>query len=460
MLFHSWDFLFFFAVFYPVYLLVRPTRYMNAWLLASSYLFYAWWSPVYLLLIMATTLVDYVVVRRMESSPHRRAWLALSLASNLGVLVFFKYTAFLTRNLNLLLEGLGAPPALPVPSLLLPLGVSFFTFQSISYVVDVYRGTVPAERNLVRYAAYVSFFPQMIAGPICRANVLLPQLSKAPALTALDVSQGASLFLIGFFKKVAVADYLAWYVDRVFAVPFAQTGGALLMASIAFSWQIYFDFSGYTDMARGIARSLGIHLTPNFATPYVADGLGDFWRRWNITVSTWFRDYVYIPLGGNRKGRVRTGVNVFVTMLTSGFWHGASWNFILWGALHGAGRVATKELGPALWIKERLPRPVRQALVFLFVTFAWIFFRVHNLDDACLIAVKVLSSPWGDPGMPLLMVALILAAWAYEFGVTGGQKAVPLLGRAPVRVGAAILMLGYLLLVNQPRTQAFIYFQF
>jgi D-alanyl-lipoteichoic acid acyltransferase DltB (MBOAT superfamily) len=433
---------------------------MNAWLLLSSSLFYGWWSPIYLLLILATTTVDYFVVLRMEASPWRRGWLALSLASNLGVLVFFKYAAFLTQNANALLEQLGAPRVLPVPSLLLPLGISFFTFQSISYVVDVYRGTVRAERDFIRYATYVSFFPQMIAGPICRANVLIPQLAKAPVISPLDFTHGLSLFLIGLFKKVAVADYLAWYVDRVFSFPSGHSGSALLFAAFAFSWQIYFDFSGYTDMARGIAQTLGIRLTQNFDTPYVADGLGDFWRRWNISVSTWFRDYVYIPIGGNRKGRVRTAVNIFLTMLTSGFWHGASWNFVLWGALHAAGRVATRELGPAVWLKGKLPRPVRQAVVFLFVSFAWIFFRVQSLDDACMIALKVLTSPWGDPGMPFLMMAMILAAWGYEIGVTRRVRAAPLLGRAPVRMAIAVVIISYLILVNQPRTQAFIYFQF
>jgi D-alanyl-lipoteichoic acid acyltransferase DltB (MBOAT superfamily) len=460
MLFHSLDFLFFFLLFYPVYLLVRKTSFMNAWLLLASYVFYGWWSPVYLLLILATTIVDFFVVHRIERSPRRRAWLAVSLISNLGVLIVFKYTAFFTQNANGLLEHLGLPLRLPVPSLILPLGISFFTFQSLSYVLDVYRGAFPAERNFVRYAAYVSFFPQMIAGPICRAGSLIPQLAKPPAVTLRDLCHGMSLFLIGLAKKVALADYLAMYVDRVFHTPASQPGSALFLASFAFSWQIYFDFSGYTDMARGVARSMGIELSQNFDTPYIATGLGDFWRRWNISVSTWFRDYVYIPLGGNRHGRTRTAVNVFLTMLTSGFWHGASWNFILWGAIHGAGRVATKELRPALWLKARLPVPARQAIVFLFVTMAWIFFRVQNMEEAGMIVLRIFTSPWGDPGMPILMLGMILSVWLYEIVVTSGWPARRVLEAAPVRVALAALILSYLLLVSQPSTQTFIYFQF
>jgi len=460
MLFHSWDFLFFFLVFYPIYLVARRTRLMNAWILLASYIFYGWWSPVYLLLIVATTTLDYVAVRCMEASSRKRRWLALSLGSNLGVLVFFKYTAFFTRNANLLLDQLGVSSRIPVPALMLPLGISFFTFQSISYVVDVYRGVVPAERSFLRYATYVAFFPQMIAGPICRAGSLIPQLAEVPPITPREFSHGLSLFLVGLFKKVALADYFAMYVDRVFTAPGAQTGTALLLAAVTFSWQIYFDFGGYTDMARGVAQAMGIRLSPSFDTPYVAAGLGDFWRRWNISVSTWFRDYVYIPLGGNRKGGTRTSVNVFLTMLISGFWHGASWNFLLWGALHGAGRVASKELRPLASLKERLPLVARRGLVFLFVTFAWIFFRVPDLDTACMISLRIFTAPWGSPGMPAMMIFFILAVWFHEIVVTGGLRPARCFETAPFRVGLAIFLIGYLMLVNQPSTQAFIYFQF
>src|SRR5437016_2398502 len=219
MIFHSLPFLIFFAVVYPIHLALRKTRFMNGWLLVSSYFFYAWWNPAYLLLIMATTVVDFFAVRRMETSPRRKLWLLLSLSSNLGALAYFKYIAFFTRNLNALLSVVGISTGLPVLEPLLPLGISFFTFQSISYAIDVYRGGVPAERNLIRYAAYVSFFPQMISGPICRAGVLIPQLRSVPSVRIDDATIGASLFLTGLFKKVAVADYLAMYVDRIYSAP-------------------------------------------------------------------------------------------------------------------------------------------------------------------------------------------------------------------------------------------------
>lgn len=286
MLFHSIEFLFFFAAVYPVYLLLRLTRFMNLWILGASYFFYAWWNPPYLILIVATTLLDYLVARKIDQGVRKRLWLAVSLVSNLGVLAYFKYASFFSRNLNVLLSIVTDRLSVSDPDPTLPLGISFFTFQSISYVVDVYRGTVRAETNLLRYATYVSLFPQMISGPICRAGALLPQLRAVPRITLQDFSSGASLFLVGLFKKVALADYLAMYVDRVYRAPEDFNAPALFLATLAFSWQIYFDFSGYTDMARGLAQSMGFRLTPNFASPYTARGLGDFWRRWNITVST------------------------------------------------------------------------------------------------------------------------------------------------------------------------------
>ncbi len=460
MLFHSVDFLVFFAVVFPVYLLLRKTRLMNAWILASSYFFYAWWNPAYLLLIAATTIVDFLVVRRMEGSPRRGVWLAVSLASNLGALGFFKYARFFAQNLNALLSLLGSSASLPLPSLELPLGISFFTFQSISYAVDVYRGALPAERNLIRYATYVSFFPQMISGPICRAGSLLPQLRTAPEVSVAKFTSGASLFLAGLFKKVAVADWLGMYVDRVYGAPENFQSPALVMATFAFAWQIYFDFSGYTDMARGIARAMGFHLTRNFDAPYTASDLGEFWGRWNITVSSWFRDYVYIPLGGNRGGRARTARNVLITMVTSGVWHGASWTFVFWGLVHGIGRVAARDLGFLSSLINRMPRGVQRAGVFVFVTFAWIFFRARSVGDASLIVLRIFSSGWADPRFPLLLLLPVAVVWIHQLAERAGPSAPRAWDRPPVRVGIACFMIAYLALVSQPSAQTFIYFNF
>lgn len=460
MLFHSFEFLAFFSVVYPVYLLVRRTGLAKGWLLLSSYVFYAGWNPAYLPLIILTTMVDFYAAQRIEAGAHRKAWLALSLSTNLSVLGFFKYAKFFTENLNGLLGLAGVSHGLPVVSPILPLGISFFTFQSMSYAIDVYRGEVAAERRLLVYALYVSFFPQMVSGPICRAAILLPQMSDAPPVRLKDASAGASLFLMGLFKKVAVADALGMYVDRVYGTPEAFRAPALALATFAFSWQIYFDFSGYTDMARGVARAMGYHLTQNFNAPYAAADLGKFWGRWNITVSNWFRDYVYIPLGGNRRGHLRTSLNILATMVTSGVWHGASWTFILWGTIHGIGRVATRELGSLARLIQRMPPSVQRFGVFGFVTFAWIFFRARSLGDAALIVVRLVTTGWEDPRFPVMLLVPIAIVWAYQLSEEDGLGPRRLLQSPPVRVALATLMIGYLALVAQPSTQTFIYFNF
>src|SRR5438105_169437 len=355
MLFHTWVFFIFFLVVYPVYLLVRKhNQSMNVWLMLASYTFYGWWNPWYLLLLFGTSAIDYWMVVLMEHNQRtRRLWLIISLVSNFGFLGFFKYSGFITDNLNTFLLQLGLPAQLPDPAaypnamlallgvpedqfftkVILPIGISFHTFQSMSYTIDAYRGTIQTERSFVRFLTFVSFFPQLVAGPIERASNLLPQLQGTPRITRKDLADGLSLFLVGFFKKVALADYLAKYVDPVYASPSSHQAPALILATVAFGWQIYFDFSGYTDMARGIAEIMGFRMMLNFNNPYTATGLGDFWARWHISLSTWFKDYVYFPLGGNRGLLWETYRNMFITMVISGVWHGADWGFIIWVAL-------------------------------------------------------------------------------------------------------------------------------
>ena len=313
MFFHTWVFALFFLSFYPVYLLSRRNNAaMNAWLLAASYVFYGWWNPLYLILIVISTLIDWFMGLLIGTGRHKKLWLVLSLVANLGLLGFYKYWGFFAENMTAL--GLRVPEA----DVLLPVGISFFTFQSMSYTIDVYRGQIPVERNPIRFAAFVSLFPQLVAGPIERASNLLPQLHKAPTVRESDLTEGLSHFLVGLFKKVALADYLGPYVDQVYLSPGEQPASALVFATIAFAWQIYFDFSGYTDMARGIGRIMGLRFMLNFNNPYVATGLGDFWNRWHISLSTWFKDYVYYPLGGNRGGKWLTYRNMVITMLVSG----------------------------------------------------------------------------------------------------------------------------------------------
>src|SRR3954454_1140024 len=416
MLFHTWVFLVFFLIVYPVYLLVRRNnQLMNLWLMIASYTFYGWWNPWYLLLLFGTSATDYAMVLLMEGSRSRRArtfWLVISLVSNFGFLGYFKYSGFLTENLNTFLAHLGLGAHLPDPvaypnallsllgvpedrfftRVILPIGISFHTFQSMSYTIDAYNGVIQTERSFVRFLTFVSFFPQLVAGPIERAHNLLPQLQKTPRITREDIATGLSLFLVGFFKKVAIADYLAQYVDPIYGTPSLYQAPALVLATIAFGWQIYFDFSGYTDMARGIALVMGFRMMLHFNNPYTATGLGDFWNRWHISLSTWFKDYLYFPLGGSRHGTMRTYFNMFVTMLVSGIWHGAAWTFVIWGALHALGRGVTREVEQTEFYQERIPKLVKQLLVFAFVTFTWIFFRAQSLEDAGIVIRRIFTT--------------------------------------------------------------------
>jgi alginate O-acetyltransferase complex protein AlgI len=450
------------------------------WLMIASYTFYGWWNPNYLLLLFGTSAIDYLMVVMMERSKHRKLWLIISLVSNFGFLGYFKYSGFITDNLNVLLTHLHSPFRLPDPitypnaflsfcgvpqknlftQVVLPIGISFHTFQSMSYTIDAYRGNIETERSFIRFLTFVSFFPQLVAGPIERASNLLPQLQKKPPITRIDITDGLSLFLVGFFKKVALADYLSGYVDKVYATPSEYQAPALILATFAFAWQIYFDFSGYTDMARGIARLMGFHLMLNFNNPYVATGLGDFWARWHISLSTWFKDYLYFPLGGNRYGKLATYRNMAITMIVSGIWHGAGWTFVIWGALHALGRVVTRELEGTPFYKERVPTFLKQLGVFSFVTLTWVFFRATTFTDARLILQRIFTTSWADPQFPILMVVLIVAVWAHQFLYTTNRLTRRPLEWAPVRVGLAMVMIAYLAIVAQPSTQAFIYFQF
>ncbi len=482
MLFHTWVFPAFFLIVYPVFLVVRrDNRQMNLWLMIASYTFYGWWNPWYLLLLFGTSAIDYLMVVLMErKQATRKVWLIISLVSNFGFLGYFKYSGFITDNINALFLQLGFSFVLPDPAaypnaflgllgapddwlfkqVILPIGISFHTFQSMSYTIDAYQGVIKTERSFVRFLTFVSFFPQLVAGPIERAHNLLPQLQRTPRITQQGIADGLSLFLVGFFKKVALADYLAKYVDLVYGNPGQFQAPALILATVAFGWQIYFDFSGYTDMARGIAEMMGFRLMLNFNNPYTATGLGDFWNRWHISLSTWFKDYLYFPLGGSRGSTFQTYRNMFLTMVISGIWHGAAWTFVIWGALHALGRCLTREVELTAFYKERLPRLLKQLLVYAFVTFTWIFFRAQSLDDAWLIIGRIFTTSWVDPRFPLLMAGLVLAVWLYQLLYTSRSAARRLLDWAPLRVGLAGLMIAYLLIIAQPSTKQFIYFQF
>ncbi|MEN6427567.1 MAG: MBOAT family O-acyltransferase [Phycisphaerales bacterium] len=458
MLFQTLPFFIFFAIVYGGYLLIKGTRLRLPWLLVSSYVFYAWLSPLYLIPLAYATVVDYFVAGRIEQSDRKRAWLAVSIVNDLAVLGFFKYAGFVAENINLLLSSLRVPYAIPSPGFLLPAGLSFFLLQSIGYTIDVYRGTTKREKSFLAYAAFVAFFPRLLAGPIERANHLLPQLQGEGRVTLRDFTDGLSIFVVGFFKKVALADYLAIYVAQVYDAPAQHQSPALLLATFLFAWQIYFDFSGYTDMARGIARMMGINLMLNFNNPYLAVSMGDFWKRWHISLSSWFRDYVYIPLGGNRKGKFGTYRNLFITMVLSGLWHGAAWTFVLWGAVHALGNFATRELERTPFYVNRLPKIVKQLFVFALVTLAWVFFRASSIGDAWTIVSRIFTSGWSDPKCPVLALLLIAAVWCYQYLFESRLRTI--LEIRLVRVVLMILLLAYLVLNVPTQGQPFIYMQF
>ncbi len=458
MLFHTWHFLIFFAVVYFIYLPLRNTKYYLHWLLAASYFFYGWWNPFYLVLILFCTASNYLAVVMMKKGGRKKFWMVVATVNSLSVLGFFKYANFVIENLNAVFGFLNLSAAIDKFPFLLPVGISFFTFQAMSYSIDYYRGKVECEPSFIRFATFVSLFPQLVAGPIERASTLLPQLKGKPQIYKENITDGLSLFFTGLFKKIALADYLALYVDSVYTAPQFYDGAALLMATFAFSWQIYFDFSGYTDMARGIARMMGFNLMLNFNNPYLATGLGDFWNRWHISLSTWFKDYVYIPLGGNRMGTLNTYKNMFLTMVISGFWHGAAWTFVIWGALHALGRFFTRELERTQFYRERIPRLLKQIAVFSFVTFTWIFFRAETWSDAMLIVNRIFTAGFSNPDFPVVALVFCLTIWIYQFLYE--SKARVALENSLVRVGAVAFMIIFMLIFTTSGHEAFIYFQF
>lgn len=380
-----------YLLFLPVTMLLSyllPARWRNPALLACSYFFYVCWKPVYALFLLLSTITTYFCARLTERD-RRRLWMVLTLVLNFGLLLLFKYlNFFLLLGGDLLgLLGLQVQPARL--ELLLPVGISFYTFQAAGYIIDVYRGEYPAERSFLDYALFVSFFPQIVSGPIGRGGSLLPQLKAERRFSDENLKSGCLRILWGMAKKMLVADYLAVMVNTAFSDVQAFTPGQLAVAAVCYTFQIYCDFSSYTDIAIGSARLLGIELMENFRCPYAARSIKEFWRRWHISLSTWFRDYLYFPLGGSRRGKLRTCLNVLIVFAVSGLWHGAAMTFVVWGLLHGLFQVAGILLKP---VREKvlyriLPRehPVMKALAWLgtfaLVTAAWVFFRADTLHD-------------------------------------------------------------------------------
>ena len=392
MLFNSIAFL----CFLPVVLLgvsALPPRWRNLFLLAASYFFYGSWDWRFLLLLFGTTCVDYWAaywIARSATPAGRRGFLLLSIGTNLTVLGFFKYWNFFIGSATQLLTALGVHASPWTLSVILPVGVSFYTFQSMAYVIDVYRGDMQPATRFRDYALAVSFFPQLVAGPIERISHLLPQLLAQVKPSPERIQVGLTLMILGFTKKVLIADVLAPEVDRIFTHPGQMSSGLLLKGAYCFALQIYGDFSGYSDIARGVSELLGVRLIKNFEQPYLSQSITEFWRRWHISLSSWLRDYLYIPLGGNRRGARTTYRNLMLTMLIGGLWHGANWTFVMWGGLHGAYLAVERWLGigreRGAWAGAGLldwaGRLACMVVTFHLVTLTWIFFRAPNIGAA------------------------------------------------------------------------------
>jgi alginate O-acetyltransferase complex protein AlgI len=468
MVFHHAPFLWLLlATFVAYWWLLRTQRQRNLLLLAASVVFYAHWNPWLVPLVAGTAIYDYRMAQAIENAPGevvRRRRLVAAIAVPLGLLAYFKYTNFLIAQawLPLRVLGLQAPP--PVFDIVLPLGISFYTFETIAYVVDVYRRRIRAERRVIDYTLFLLFFPHLIAGPIVRADQFLPQVRRARRLDWSRVELGVRLFVFGMLKKAVVADQLAVLADPVFAHPEAYATSTIWTAVVCYAVQIYCDFSGYSDMAIGGAHVLGIKLPTNFRMPYFAGNPAEFWRRWHITLSTWLRDYLYIPLGGNRHGTLMTYRNLLLTMLLGGLWHGAAWTFVIWGAYHGLLLILHRAVPWPAWTGRAALRPLRVAFTFLLVCVGWVFFRAESLAGAWTILGRMAAPTAGIELTPEVAVLVaVLLGTVFVAHLVGTFANVPRLARVlPAPVLGTALAGGFLLarLLTPDTGGAFIYFQF
>ena len=394
MLFNSLSYAIFLPIVFFLYW-IFPSKYRWVLLLIASYWFYMGWNPQYVFLIFITTLVSYtsgIIIYRSNSKAIKKCTLVCSFMTCFGILFIFKYLNFFSHSVSVLLKAINLCITPITTNLLLPVGISFYTFQTVSYIIDIYKGEAEPEYHFGKYAVFVSFFPQLVAGPIERTNDLLPQIKNMPTFSYSQATYGIKLMTWGFFKKMVVADTISMYTLKVFESPRDYHGFALLLSSFLFSFQIYCDFSGYSDIAVGTAKLFGVNLTKNFKSPYFSQSITDFWRRWHISLSTWFRDYVYIPMGGNRKGIVRRHINIIVTFLLSGLWHGADWKFVLWGGAHGTCQILESIVQPYRSKKNTIfLRMVRISITFVICTVAWALFASKSLNDACFIVMNSLN---------------------------------------------------------------------
>lgn len=429
MVFNSVDFLVFFPIVLLIYFII-PKKLRYVWLLVASYYFYMSWNPRYAVLIALSTVITYlsgVLIGKAEKKSRKNWIVAGSFVTNLGILFFFKYFDFALVNINRVLGRFGVEMIEKPFDVLLPIGISFYTFQALGYTMDVYRGEMKPEKNIFKYALFVSFFPLLAAGPIERSKNLLNQIRKADTFRIWNydnITGGAAMMLWGYFMKMVIADRLAILVDHVFLNYASYGATALIVAAIFFAFQLYCDFASYSLIAIGCAKIMGFSVMENFNTPYFALSIRDFWRRWHISLSSWFRDYLYIPLGGNRKGKVRKYIHLMITFLVSGLWHGASFSFVAWGGLHGLYQVVgeltlpiREKMAKALHVKtECFSHKLLKGLVtFALVDFAWIFFRCNSLGESIAYIGRIISNP--DPWALMNGSLYTLGLSQLEFGI-------------------------------------------
>jgi alginate O-acetyltransferase complex protein AlgI len=469
MIFSSLGFFAFMLVAFALLLIIRQDRGRKAVLLAGSYAFYGAWDMRFLALIFACSIWSWwlgLLMARQERAEYRRWILGLCLFLDLGMLGYFKYANFFIDSLQSLV---GLDDVVPL-DIVLPVGISFFTFQAMSYNIDLYRQRIPICRSLPKFLLFIAFFPQLVAGPIVRASEFLPQLNRPVRLEWANVNVGVQIFLIGLVQKSVFGDNLAVLVDPVFAHPNLYDTGTLWLGMFAYAGQIFCDFSGYSLMAIGVARMLSFDMPTNFRTPYLAGSITDFWRRWHITLSTWLRDYLYISLGGNRKGEVRTNVNLMITMLLGGLWHGASWNFVVWGSLHGLGLVAHKQ-----WVKSRWRTPLRDKLgwiydvtawvvTFVLVCLLWIPFRCTEFSQTASYLEGLFVWRDGINWMHSMTLVLLSTLAVWHVMQLIGIRAATLLPASRVSeimpMAAFVTLLLVVAMFAPVETSPFIYFQF
>jgi alginate O-acetyltransferase complex protein AlgI len=443
-------------------------RAQNKFLLVASYIFYGWWDWRFLCLMIGSTVIDYLIAIKIADTEDRRlkrSLLILSLVINFSILGFFKYFNFFADSLHTSLSALGIQVSLPLLRILLPPGISFYTFQEVAYIVDVYYERVPASRSFFDYGLFISLFPHLIAGPIQRPSHLLPQVQKPRHWDSDKSFDGFMLILEGLFRKCVIADNCALIANAAFGGSFGPPSlPVVTLGTYAFAWQIYGDFSGYSDIARGCAQILGFHFMVNFRQPYFADSIQDFWRRWHISLSTWLRDYLYIPLGGNRFGERKTYRNLLLTMLLGGLWHGANWTFVVWGAIHGGAlaveRKLTRGRQPSSLV---IPKWIKRVFIFHLVCLSWIFFRATSLGAAWSMIKGVTTWSW-RPEFPA--ACLFLALFSVPLFVLdiflekSGDEYICASASVQTRVAFGLACTVIIAFLGANQANAFIYFQF